>query len=265
MALLSLPSRSGNPTSKASRPGRRPSPASPPPYLPATAPPPLHGLPALPVRHRGTTPPSRHRPTTPPRSPSSTSLPDRPASTPSPSSPASPPGHGATPPQATTSPSPLAGLRVALHRLPAAPPRPPRRRSGTRLSDPTGARNSMGARQRRRDRIKQKMRAQQELIPHCNDKASLLDEAIEYLKSLQLQVQLPSSAAIVDKVAREYGAVAVLLHHLRLLLLKAAGCLRSPLLKSAVTPARRGNTEGLLLFAATWQLRNEEEGGEEQR
>ncbi|KAG1328315.1 transcription factor PHYTOCHROME INTERACTING FACTOR-LIKE 15 [Cocos nucifera] len=44
---------------------------------------------------------------------------------------------------------------------------------------------------RRRDRINEKMRALQELIPNCNkvDKASMLDEAIEYLKSLQLQVQ----------------------------------------------------------------------------
>lgn len=45
---------------------------------------------------------------------------------------------------------------------------------------------------RRRDKINEKMRALQELIPHCNksDKASMLDEAIQYLKSLQLQVQL---------------------------------------------------------------------------
>ncbi|CAN6310103.1 unnamed protein product [Urochloa humidicola] len=45
---------------------------------------------------------------------------------------------------------------------------------------------------RRRDRINEKMRALQDLIPHCNktDKASMLDEAIEYLKSLQLQVQM---------------------------------------------------------------------------
>ncbi|KAE8660179.1 Phytochrome interacting factor 3, putative isoform 3 [Hibiscus syriacus] len=44
---------------------------------------------------------------------------------------------------------------------------------------------------RRRDRINEKMRALQELIPNCNkvDKASMLDEAIEYLKTLQLEVQ----------------------------------------------------------------------------
>ncbi|CAN8311661.1 unnamed protein product [Cochlearia groenlandica] len=47
---------------------------------------------------------------------------------------------------------------------------------------------------KRRDRINEKMRALQELIPNCNkvDKASMLDEAIEYLKSLQLQVQIMS-------------------------------------------------------------------------
>ncbi|KAK5786591.1 transcription factor PIF3-like isoform X1 [Gossypium arboreum] len=50
---------------------------------------------------------------------------------------------------------------------------------------------------RRRDRINEKMRALQELIPNCNkvDKASMLDEAIEYLKTLQLQVQIMSMRA----------------------------------------------------------------------
>ncbi|GJV01634.1 reverse transcriptase domain-containing protein [Tanacetum coccineum] len=45
----------------------------------------------------------------------------------------------------------------------------------------------------RRDRINEKMKALQELVPRCNksDKASMLDEAIEYyLKSLQMQVQM---------------------------------------------------------------------------
>ncbi|KAJ1393310.1 Myc-type, basic helix-loop-helix [Sesbania bispinosa] len=47
---------------------------------------------------------------------------------------------------------------------------------------------------RRRDRINEKMRALQELIPNCNkaDKASMLDEAIEYLKTLQFQLQIMS-------------------------------------------------------------------------
>ncbi|XP_022719091.1 transcription factor PIF3-like isoform X2 [Durio zibethinus] len=50
---------------------------------------------------------------------------------------------------------------------------------------------------RRRDRINEKMRALQELIPNCNkvDKASMLDEAIEYLKTLQVQVQIMSMGA----------------------------------------------------------------------
>ncbi|MBA0771003.1 hypothetical protein Gotri_019538 [Gossypium trilobum] len=50
---------------------------------------------------------------------------------------------------------------------------------------------------RRRDRINEKMRALQELIPNCNkvDKASMLDEAIDYLKTLQLQVQIMSMRA----------------------------------------------------------------------
>ncbi|XLT82803.1 hypothetical protein HN873_004556 [Arachis hypogaea] len=48
--------------------------------------------------------------------------------------------------------------------------------------------------QRRRDRINERMRALQELIPRCNksNKASMLDEPIEYMKSLKLQVQVYS-------------------------------------------------------------------------
>ncbi|GMJ01002.1 hypothetical protein HRI_003769400 [Hibiscus trionum] len=47
---------------------------------------------------------------------------------------------------------------------------------------------------KRRGKINKKMRALKELIPNCTkvDKASMLDEAIEYLKSLQLQVQMMS-------------------------------------------------------------------------
>ncbi|KAF8377565.1 hypothetical protein HHK36_030947 [Tetracentron sinense] len=47
---------------------------------------------------------------------------------------------------------------------------------------------------RRRSRINEKMKALQKLIPNSNktDKASMLDEAIEYLKQLQLQLQMLS-------------------------------------------------------------------------
>jgi hypothetical protein len=45
---------------------------------------------------------------------------------------------------------------------------------------------------KRRSKINEKMKALQKLIPNSNktDKASMLDEAIEYLKQLQLQVQV---------------------------------------------------------------------------
>ncbi|CAI9111973.1 OLC1v1012329C1 [Oldenlandia corymbosa var. corymbosa] len=48
---------------------------------------------------------------------------------------------------------------------------------------------------RRRDRINQKMKALQKLVPNASktDKASMLDEVIEYLKQLQAQVNLMSS------------------------------------------------------------------------
>ncbi|KAJ9540839.1 hypothetical protein OSB04_027345 [Centaurea solstitialis] len=48
------------------------------------------------------------------------------------------------------------------------------------------------AAERRRSRINEKMKALQKLIPNSNktDKASMLDEAIEYLKQLQLRVQM---------------------------------------------------------------------------
>ncbi|KAK8471502.1 hypothetical protein PHAVU_003G242900 [Phaseolus vulgaris] len=47
---------------------------------------------------------------------------------------------------------------------------------------------------RRRSKINEKLKALQNLIPNSNktDKASMLDEAIEYLKQLQLQVQMLS-------------------------------------------------------------------------
>ncbi|XP_065877997.1 transcription factor PIF7-like isoform X3 [Euphorbia lathyris] len=49
---------------------------------------------------------------------------------------------------------------------------------------------------RRRDRINQKMKALQKLVPNAmqTDKASMLDEVIEYLKQLKAQIQVMSTA-----------------------------------------------------------------------
>ncbi|TYH00847.1 hypothetical protein ES288_A09G009800v1 [Gossypium darwinii] len=68
----------------------------------------------------------------------------------------------------------------------------PVRRSGSYRRRSRAAEVHNLSERRRRDRINEKMRALQELIPHCNktDKASMLDEAIEYLKSLQSQLQV---------------------------------------------------------------------------
>ncbi|CAK8544472.1 unnamed protein product [Lathyrus sativus] len=45
---------------------------------------------------------------------------------------------------------------------------------------------------KRRDKINEKIRILKELIPNCNkmDKASMLDDAIDYLKTLKLQLQI---------------------------------------------------------------------------
>ncbi|KAL2318535.1 hypothetical protein Fmac_032411 [Flemingia macrophylla] len=68
---------------------------------------------------------------------------------------------------------------------PIPPPRPSSKRS-------RAAEFHNLSEKRRRSRINEKMKALQNLIPNSNktDKASMLDEAIEYLKQLQLQVQM---------------------------------------------------------------------------
>ncbi|XP_073140052.1 transcription factor PIF1-like [Henckelia pumila] len=70
----------------------------------------------------------------------------------------------------------------------------PQARSSTSTKKSRAAEVHNLSERRRRDRINEKMKTLQELIPRCNksDKASMLDEAIEYLKSLQLQVQMMS-------------------------------------------------------------------------
>ncbi|CDY35222.1 BnaA01g08090D [Brassica napus] len=54
---------------------------------------------------------------------------------------------------------------------------------------------------RRREKINEKMKALQELIPRCNktDKASMLEDAIEYVKSLQMQIQASMGMMCVNR------------------------------------------------------------------
>uniref|UniRef100_A0A0D9VMC8 BHLH domain-containing protein n=1 Tax=Leersia perrieri TaxID=77586 RepID=A0A0D9VMC8_9ORYZ len=69
----------------------------------------------------------------------------------------------------------------------------------TRPARPRGKRSRAAevhnlSEKRRRSRINEKMKALQSLVPNSSktDKASMLDDAIEYLKQLQLQVQMLS-------------------------------------------------------------------------
>ncbi|KAL2333535.1 hypothetical protein Fmac_014748 [Flemingia macrophylla] len=72
------------------------------------------------------------------------------------------------------------------------PPKSVRSRSSSKRSRAAEVHNL--SEKRRRSRINEKLKALQNLIPNSNktDKASMLDEAIEYLKQLQLQVQMLS-------------------------------------------------------------------------
>ncbi|KAL2935378.1 Transcription factor PIF7 [Bienertia sinuspersici] len=60
---------------------------------------------------------------------------------------------------------------------------------------------------RRRDRINQKMKALQKLVPNASktDKASMLDEVIEYLKQLQAQVQMMTNARFMPQLMMPLG------------------------------------------------------------
>ncbi|XP_022885446.1 transcription factor PIF7-like isoform X3 [Olea europaea var. sylvestris] len=60
---------------------------------------------------------------------------------------------------------------------------------------------------RRRDRINQKMKALQKLVPNASktDKASMLDEVIAYLKQLQAQVQMMSARTNIPQMMMPLG------------------------------------------------------------
>lgn len=80
------------------------------------------------------------------------------------------------------------GLEALIDEM-SVKPAPPRSSKRTRAAEVHNL-----SEKRRRSRINEKMKALQNLIPNSSktDKASMLDEAIEYLKLLQLQVQMLS-------------------------------------------------------------------------
>ncbi|KAL0903569.1 hypothetical protein M5K25_027957 [Dendrobium thyrsiflorum] len=94
---------------------------------------------------------------------------------------------GGSPPQVASSPATSAGANGGAARV-AAPPQRVRARRG-QATDPHSI-----AERHRRERIAERMKALQELVPNANrtDKASMLDEIIDYVKFLQLQVKVLS-------------------------------------------------------------------------
>ncbi|XP_061354053.1 transcription factor PIL1-like isoform X2 [Gastrolobium bilobum] len=70
-------------------------------------------------------------------------------------------------------------------------------RKGTRVKRSRNAENHNLHERKRRDKINKKMCILKELIPNCNkmDKASILDDAIEYIKTLKLQLKIMSMGA----------------------------------------------------------------------
>ncbi|TKY61642.1 Transcription factor PIF3 [Spatholobus suberectus] len=70
----------------------------------------------------------------------------------------------------------------------------PEDREGNRVKRSRNAEVHNLSEKKRREKINKKMRTLKELIPNCNkvDKASMLDDAIDYLKTLKLQLQIMS-------------------------------------------------------------------------
>ncbi|KAL4367203.1 hypothetical protein GQ457_05G007220 [Hibiscus cannabinus] len=84
------------------------------------------------------------------------------------------------------------GLEALADETPPKPAAPSRSSSKTKRNRAAEVHNL--SEKRRRSRINEKMKALQKLVPNSNktDKASMLDEVIDYLKHLQLQVRMLS-------------------------------------------------------------------------
>ncbi|XP_070665523.1 transcription factor UNE12-like isoform X3 [Malus domestica] len=86
---------------------------------------------------------------------------------------------------------PPPGLSNAVHHPPAIRPRVRARRG--QATDPHSI-----AERLRRERIAERMKALQELVPSCNktDRAAMLDEIVDYVKFLRLQVKVLSMSRL---------------------------------------------------------------------
>ncbi|KAL5547482.1 hypothetical protein UlMin_002713 [Ulmus minor] len=105
------------------------------------------------------------------------------------------PQGGSMPSQNFGAPSPAMNQPPASNSSGAAPaqPRPRVRARRGQATDPHSI-----AERLRRERIAERMKALQELVPNANktDKASMLDEIIDYVKFLQLQVKVLSMSRL---------------------------------------------------------------------
>ncbi|XP_029116327.1 bHLH transcription factor RHL1 isoform X1 [Elaeis guineensis] len=104
---------------------------------------------------------------------------------------------GASMPARNFGGSPAAGVgRSAAAVSPGGGTAPPRQRVRARRGQATDPHSI--AERLRRERIAERMKALQELVPNANksDKASMLDEIIDYVKFLQLQVKVLSMSRL---------------------------------------------------------------------
>ncbi|KAM1354000.1 hypothetical protein FF1_033584 [Malus domestica] len=108
---------------------------------------------------------------------------------------------------------PPPGLSNAVHHPPSIRPRVRARRG--QATDPHSI-----AERLRRERIAERMKALQELVPSCNktDRAAMLDEIVDYVKFLRLQVKVLSMSRLGGA-----GAVAQLVADVPLLAVEGEG------------------------------------------
>ncbi|KAL4352973.1 hypothetical protein GQ457_06G019400 [Hibiscus cannabinus] len=129
------------------------------------------------------------------------------------------------PPQPQPQPQPPQQLHLPFHSQPtsgpvAAAPHPPAIRPRVRARRGQATDPHSIAERLRRERIAERMKALQELVPSCNktDRAAMLDEIVDYVKFLRLQVKVLSMSRLGAA-----GAVAQLVADVPLLSVEGDG------------------------------------------